>query len=86
MLENLKFNFYAAAIAASAGAATGSGYGALALFAVSLLRAAVGTARRSSWHKTGRAWAAGARATATRLIDASHFEERRHAYGRSNCG
>lgn len=63
MLAELKFNLYAAAISASAGVASASGYGALAVIAVALLRLAVQAVWRTSWRtswreKSGLRWAA----------------------------
>ncbi|MGB7033885.1 MAG: hypothetical protein WBD71_00045 [Xanthobacteraceae bacterium] len=59
MLAELKFNLYEAAISASAGGASASGYGALAAIAVALLRMAVETVWRTSWReKSSLRWAA----------------------------
>ena len=83
MFADLKFNLYAAAISASAGATSVSGYGALAVIAIGLLRVAVQAVWRSSWReKSGLRWAAHMLltvGTVTRLTQTSDVQEGHHA-------
>lgn len=83
MLAELKFNLYAAAISASAGVASASGYSALAVIAVALLRLAVQAVWRTSWReKSGLRWAAHMLptvGTVTGFTQTSDIQEGHHA-------